>query len=284
MNLYVLGDHAITGNMVRGAMHEINLPGLEVIPLKEPSALPTEFAENSIALVDWDTNPDLGLAFIKTVRKKSDTVPILLLCTKAKAGTTFIGMKAGAGGVINKPFDPDEIGKAIGRALKQASKGRPKINVEYINPFIESTRSVFSTMCSLEIERKKLFLKDDFQMFGDISGVMGLTGEANGSVVISLPAKLACKMVAKMLGTEPSAEMDQDVRDGVGEVINMISGQAKAQFVKTKYHFTLSIPSVVTGSDHEISHPTGTGNIVVLFECEGDHFAVQVCLAPNEEE
>ena len=74
------------------------------------------------------------------------------------------------------------------------------------------------------------------------------------------------------------------VCDGVGEIINMIAGQAKAMLVKTKYHFTISIPSVISGHGHEISHKKGTPNIVVLFEADGTPFALQVCLAPVESE
>ncbi len=137
-------------------------------------------------------------------------------------------------------------------------------------------------MCQVEIQRKKIFLKDDYKMMGDISGVMELNGAASGSVVVSMPSRLACLVVGNMLGEPPAEELTQDVRDAVGEIINMISGQAKASLVKTKYHFTISIPSVVTGPGHEIAHQKGTPNIVVLFEGSGFDFALQVCLAPND--
>ncbi|MCC8109301.1 MAG: hypothetical protein LIQ30_09730, partial [Planctomycetes bacterium] len=58
---------------------------------------------------------------------------------------------------------------------------------------------------------------------------------------------------------------------------------AKASLVKTKYHFTISIPKVVTGPGHEIEHQPGTPNIVVVFEGAGHDFSLQVCLAPNDE-
>jgi chemotaxis protein CheX len=77
-------------------------------------------------------------------------------------------------------------------------------------------------------------------------------------------------------------ELNADVCDGVGEIINMIAGQAKSLLAKTKYRFNISIPSVVSGIDHEITHKKGTPNIVVLFDANGEEFALQVCLATTD--
>ena len=139
-------------------------------------------------------------------------------------------------------------------------------------------------MCQVETARKKIFVKDDYKMLGDISGVMRLSGTAAGSVVISMSSDLARLVVGKMLGEKPAEELTREVRDATGEIINMISGQAKASLVKTKYHFTISIPEVVTGPGHEIEHQPGAPNIVVVFEGEGHDFSLQVCLAATDQE
>jgi chemotaxis protein CheX len=138
-------------------------------------------------------------------------------------------------------------------------------------------------MCRVEIERKKIFVKGDYKMLGDISGVMRLSGIASGIVVISMSAELACLLVAKMLGEEPARELTAGVQDAVGEIINMISGQAKASLVKTRYHFTISIPQVIVDPGHEMEHQAGVPNIVVFFEGEGHGFALQICLAAGDE-
>ncbi len=282
MKIIVATTAATTSNMIRGAFKQAKAQNCEILEADSSETMAAAIAEDAVVLVDWDMDIALGTAFVKAAREASESVPILLLCPKQKAGTVFGGMQAGARGVVTKPFTAEELIKAVVNSLKQAQGKRPTVNVEFINPFIESTRNVFSTMCQIEASRKKLFLKDDYTMLGDVSGVMGLSGDASGSVVISLPAKLACVVVGRMLGEEPASELTADVCDGVGEVINMIAGQAKAALAETKYHFTISIPSVVSGQNHEITHKKGTPNIVVLFDAEGQDFAIQVCLAPNE--
>ncbi len=281
MKILVAGDTATTANMVRGAFKQFNVQNVEVESAAPGDDVSGLLTDETVVLVDWELDQTLAVSFINSVRKHNEKTPVILLCPKVKAGTTFAGMKAGASGVVGKPLNPEELVRTVAGALKKA-QSKASVNVEFINPFIDATKNVFTTMCGMEVKRKKLFLKDDHKMLGDVSGVMGLSGDASGSVVISMPGSLACLFVGKMLGEAPAKELNGEVCDGVGEIINMIAGQAKAMLVKTKYHFTISIPSVVSGTGHEISHKKGTPNIVVLFETEsGVDFAIQVCLAPD---
>lgn len=288
MKVFVITRSTSASNIVKGALQQANVEDVEVHACPNAQKALEAVDENSIVFVDWEGDPDPlanEVAHIKSAENGKDAT-VLLLCTKQASASTFQGMKAGAGGVVTKPVEPAELVKAIAAARKRVkAKKAPNINVEFINPFIEATRTVLGTMASLQVERKKLFLKDDYNMYGDISGVMGLSGAATGSVVISLPTKLAIEVVSTMLGEEPVAEITPAISDGVGEIINMISGQAKASLTKTKYHFQISLPTVVMGTNHQITHKQGTPNIVVVFETEkGNTFAIQVCLSPNDEE
>lgn len=282
MKVIVASEANVAPNMVRGAFQQAKAQGVEVVGVHAVGDMAGAITDEAVVLVDWEGDDAVCASYVAAAKSKLEFVPVLLLCAKSRAGTTFSGMKAGALGIVNKPIDAEELVRAVAAAAKKGGAKKTSVNVEFINPFIEATKNVFTTMCQMSVERKRLFLKDDHKMLGDISGVMGLTGAATGSVVISLPGKLACFVVGKMLGEAPKPTLDPDVCDAVGELINMIAGQAKAMLVKTKYHFTISLPSVVSGTGHEITHRKGTPNIVVLFEVDQQEFAIQVCLAPTE--
>jgi chemotaxis protein CheX len=284
MKVITVSDTPSTPNMIKGIFHMRKIPNIDFIHVHNKQELLGAMDDSSVVLIDWENEPEVGAGYVYAAKERSAKVPVLLLSPKIKAGSTFAGIKAGAVGVINKPFSPDDVIKSIAGTLKKGQKTRPTVNVEFINPFIDATRNVFSSMCRVEIARKKIFVKDDYKMLGDISGVMQMSGTASGSVVISMSSQLACLVVGNMLGEPPATELTQDVQDATGEIINMISGQAKASLVKTKYHFTISIPKVLTGPGHEIEHQPGTPNIVVVFEGAGHDFSLQVCLAPNDEE
>ena len=102
------------------------------------------------------------------------------------------------------------------------------VNVDYINPFIESTEELFSTMLTLGITRGKPYLKTDSAGSHYISGIIGMAGEASGSAIVSFPHDLSIEVVSDFLG-ETLSEIDQNVKDGIGELANIIAGGAKME-------------------------------------------------------
>ena len=285
MKIVIITESTTTTNLIRAALASKNVTNVELFEYRNATQLSSAAVPaGCIVLVDWEYSEVEGPALVASIQAANESAPIMLLCVKAKAATTFSGMKAGAIGIIYKPIDADELLRGLATAIRRMQANRKTtVNVEFINPFIDATRNVFQTMCNIVVERKKVFLKEDYKMLGDVSGVMGLTGAATGTVVVSFPERLACEVVAKMLGEQTiPKKLTPDICDGVGEVINMIAGQAKAMLAQTKYAFTISIPSVVSGAGHEVNHKKGTPNLVVLFAtADGEEFALQVCLAPT---
>lgn len=151
------------------------------------------------------------------------------------------------------------------------------MKAEYINPFVESTLSVFKTMIGVEPKKGELYLKKDDEPSFDISGVIGLAGQAVGSVVISLPESLALSVVSKFLGEEKSS-IDNDVVDAIGELINMIAGSTKKVFSEKSLRFKISIPNVIVGKGHKIKRPSNVPCIGVFFYVGNERFTVEVAL------
>lgn len=182
--------------------------------------------------------------------------------------------------IIVRPIDAE----AFTRRIDELSRcvGDPvALDVNYVNPFIAATINAVEMLSGMEIARQALFLKRDYKMFGDLSSVMGLSGTATGSLVLSMPEDLAVRLAGRMIRSELT-EIDDVVLDAVGELINVISGNAKAAFTDTEYHFQFSLPSVVTGAGHRISHQSGTPCVVVVFAVGDSEMALQICLAPGD--
>lgn len=158
-----------------------------------------------------------------------------------------------------------------------------QLKVELIAPFITATQDTFLTMMNLRVRRKQVYLKKGFGMFGDYSGVIGLSGATTGSCAVSLPEPFARRAVARMLMTEdPAALSETDLRDGVGELINMIAGGAKTMLAETKYKFSITLPTIISGGRHEVFHRPGTYCVVVLLADENDAtFSLDVAVKPE---
>ncbi len=103
------------------------------------------------------------------------------------------------------------------------------LSVEMINPFIVATVEIMDTVTMLKLKRGKLELKENSTVAYDVSGIIGITGEAVGSIALSFPKKTAIVAVSNFIGEEVLG-IDADTTDAVGELTNMVAGRAKQIF------------------------------------------------------
>jgi chemotaxis protein CheX len=148
------------------------------------------------------------------------------------------------------------------------------MNVEYINPFLLAVQNVFDTMINMPYKLGAPTIKKSDMTAFDVSGIIGISGEVNGCIVISFPTKIALNVGSCLLGEELT-EVDGDCTDTIGEVANMIAGDAKKRFPKT--NTTISVPSVIIGS-HKVAYPSGLPIISIPCETEAGQFAIEVAL------
>ena len=284
MQAFVYTESAAVFSLVTNTLNRMPNPKVvKITPADDISSALRGAAKDSIFILDMDTGSIIPEQIVKQIKNPPQIIdmPLIILTSKKNEMAIKEDMRSFASSVLFKPMNPDELLITLQKASRPVGAAA-SVDVSFVNPFVAATVSVFETMASTKVIRKDLFLKKDYKSFGDVSGIMGLVGEANGSVVLSLPMRTACKVVARMLGEEVPTKVTENIKDGVGEIVNIISGQAKAALAQTKNHFTLSIPTVVAGAGHEIMHKKGAPCIVVVFDAEGDLFALQVCLASSK--
>ena len=92
------------------------------------------------------------------------------------------------------------------------------MNVAFINPFLEAAVKVLQTMAFTEPQVGKPFLKGKTPVSqGDITGIVGLTGDMNGSLAVSFSEAAILQVVSNMFG-EAFKENLRAV--GVGSAVN----------------------------------------------------------------
>lgn len=148
------------------------------------------------------------------------------------------------------------------------------MKADFINPFLNAAVNVLSMMAFVKPVAGKPFIKKDNKAQGDISGVIGMTGAAKGVVVFSLSKEAALKIVSSMLG-ETYTELNQDISDAVGELTNMISGDARRELAEKGHTFEAGLPSIIKGEGHEIENMTQGPTIVIPFDIDGAKFVVE---------
>jgi chemotaxis protein CheX len=149
------------------------------------------------------------------------------------------------------------------------------MQAKYINPFIHATVGLFRDFIGVNVQPAKPHIREDPQNLEEVSGIIGLAGETVGAVVLSLSRDMAIGVISQMEG-KPYQALTNDVIDGVGELVNVIAGNAKKDL--KDFRIDISLPGVVTGQSYQIHWPEGIPVIAVPFESDMGSFSVNVSL------
>ncbi len=153
------------------------------------------------------------------------------------------------------------------------------IKVEHVNPFISSTMETFTKMVGIEAKPGKLMLKKDSKLNYDISGIIGLSGLVKGSVSMSFPEATAIAICNKFMSADYK-DLHADILDAVGELVNIVAGNAKKGL--TEFNINISLPSVIVGPNHNIIEPKDAVSFVIPFTTTLGGFHVAVSLKPAQ--
>lgn len=157
-----------------------------------------------------------------------------------------------------------------------------RYDVSFINPFLGAVINVLETMAMVQVTPGRPFVKTNRVATGDVTGLIGVTGFATGTMALTMSQGAILNIVTNMIGEEYT-KINDEVADAVGELTNMISGQARRSLAENGMTFKASTPSVIVGKGHQVNH-VGAGAILSIpFSTDGGDFIVEVCFTKSEE-
>jgi chemotaxis protein CheX len=162
----------------------------------------------------------------------------------------------------------------MGKAFRVYGRS-PGMKAKYINPFLSASINLFKDYLGIIIKDKKPFVSENPLALDEISAIIGLAGETRGAIVLTFSRETAIKMISRFAG-RPFIGITNDVLDGVGELTNILAGNAKKDLLDFK--IDISLPGVVTGKNSHVNWPKGIPIITIPFESEFGDFALNVSL------
>lgn len=146
------------------------------------------------------------------------------------------------------------------------------MNAAYIRPVVMAVQNVFDTMIQIPVIHSKPFFKKDKRPTTDVIGMVTLSGAVSGFICLGLSIKLAFLLASKLLDYQ-IAEANPDYVDAIGEITNMIAGNAKSEFPDEGV--SISVPKVVFDSIKEpysMAYPV----ISLPFKADGEGFLIDM--------
>ncbi len=153
------------------------------------------------------------------------------------------------------------------------------MKVRYVNPFLNASVNLFRDFLGVTLTHDPPYLNADPYNLLEVSGIIGLAGETVGAVVLSFDRDTAIQMVSR-LAHKTYQGLSREVIDGVGELVNIIAGNAKKDLLE--YRLSISLPGVITGHEYRIKWPDGVPVVTIPFSSELGRFWVSVSLKEDQ--
>jgi len=233
----------------------------------------------NLALFFWPDGGEAAVQRLQKMRDEQPNCPIVIVTSHIGQYTAQKEVGQHAEDILLTPLQPHDVSQKLAKYTGAVKQREPvAVDADYVNPFVSATVDTLKQMASMSCERTGLRLSSEATSRGFYSGTIGLSGNAEGFVSVTFSKELATQIVCKMLSMTEAEVTEDDIRDGVGEFMNVVAGAAKAELVNTKHAFSLSIPQVFSGGPHTVAQPRGIPVFIIEFSADGEHFDVLVCL------
>ncbi len=162
--------------------------------------------------------------------------------------------------------------------LKDRQMTTAELSAEVVTALQEAMTGTYASICGANPEPIDNVEGSEEQVVALIS----LAGEPPLSLMIMLPRETAVKVSEKFAGFE--FEFDsEDMNDLVGELSNIMAGDAKSRLLALGIETTLSLPTVIRGKDVRFNFNEQAEVYKSTYRSEEGHFSFQVVVANPEQ-
>ncbi|MFA5536698.1 MAG: chemotaxis protein CheX [Bacillota bacterium] len=153
------------------------------------------------------------------------------------------------------------------------------MKAQYVNPFYQATIDVFKLMLDLDINRCQTDACSKMLGKKEVGVIIDITGDLTGSILYRFPESMILEMVKIMSGME-MAELDGFVTSALGEVSNIISGNAVSKLSSEDYKCDIKPPRIIVDKEKPLTLSDATVLKIPLETAIGE-LQIQISLKEN---
>ena len=151
------------------------------------------------------------------------------------------------------------------------------LDVNNINPFLQSTISVFETVTQLKLTIGKPSMANFSFSTPTYTITVGVIGEMKGQAVLAMEIDKAKDIASKMMFGMPVAELDEMACSALNELSNMIMGNTATVFSTQGKVIDITPPISVLGTDLKIQSDIDPIRVPLLLDGE-EHMSLYICV------
>ncbi len=153
---------------------------------------------------------------------------------------------------------------------------------EYVNPFLTPAQMVWQKEFNCPLKIKNAEAVSHQYTTDDVTAIIGISGKLEGNVLYGFSEPLVKDIIKRMVGEDFEAR-DPMALSALGEIANVITGNAATQLAASGYPCDISPPVILepVGATLTVGVPK---QIQVTFESEMGLLRVRMGLSENTRE
>lgn len=146
-----------------------------------------------------------------------------------------------------------------------------------------ATHGVIRTMAAMEAKCVRICTPascEDEEIPAGVSIIMKPPGRTVGFMALSTSRRLAAGLIGAVTGSHPDLLTDDQVSEGMAEILNMIAGDSKNRLAGTPYHFRFALPRPCSNFDLRRMRQATEPAVALLFRIRRQPLVVITAIRP----
>jgi chemotaxis protein CheX len=148
------------------------------------------------------------------------------------------------------------------------------------NEILKGAQDVFSTMLMVDLESDEIIYNRRGEIESNLTSMIGLGGGLRGVLAIHCPASVAKAITSGFLGMD-IVELDDDVKDAIGEIANMVAGNLKVSYASINLNIELAIPTAIVGDAFNVCGAAKAQRVIVPLKMNGERLWIELMYVVN---
>lgn len=150
------------------------------------------------------------------------------------------------------------------------------MDVNFVNPFIESVYSIMPQLGFNCVEKGKMSVKVKKIQSDGVLINLGIVGDIKGNVIYGMDIESAKKIASKMMMGMPINDLDDMAQSALSELSNMLTANASTNFSNIGTNINISTPTLIYGEKIEVKLNTEQ---VLCVELLVDNIPIEINVA-----
>lgn len=148
---------------------------------------------------------------------------------------------------------------------------------EYVNAFLAPAKLVWEKELLTPLNLVTAEAASNSYMTEDITAVIGVVGSLQGNVLYGFESRTALSVASEMMG-EPVEVLDEIGLSALGEIANMITGNAATHLSVAGYECDISTPVIIESAGTRVTTPA-CPQILVKFDSNLGPLSIRLSLS-----